>query len=151
MSIHFKTAEIADLSRLVPWIQAYYGFDRIPFDQARVTRALERLLMDASLGRVWIIRNDEQDAGYVVLTFGYDLEFGGRQATITEIYLDPEHRRSGLGAATFKFLEDFCYTHGVHALELQVEQENIAAQSFYQKLGFQKHDRIPMSKWIARD
>ena len=45
-------------------------------------------------------------------------------------------------------IEDTCRQLGIGALELQVERDNVRAQSLYRKLGFRTHDRIPMSKML---
>ena len=36
--------------------------------------------------------------GHFVLSFGFDIEFGGRQATLTELYLEERARGRGFGA-----------------------------------------------------
>jgi ribosomal protein S18 acetylase RimI-like enzyme len=104
------------------------------------------LLRDRSIGRVWLIRRGQEDLGYVILTFGYDLEFGGRQAIVTDLYVVDRYRRLGLGTQTLHFLEETCRKMAIAALELQVERKNVAALAFYRKLGFERHDRIPLSK-----
>lgn len=142
----FVKATIGDLATVLGLVEAYYSFDRIPFHLPRVRRALEVLLRDTSLGQVWLIRIDHKDVGYVIFTFGYDLEFGGRQATVTDLYIADEYRGLGLGMSTLKAIETTCRELGVTALELQVESSNKAAQAFYRKAGFDSHDRIPMSK-----
>lgn len=104
------------------------------------------MLRDPSIGRVWLIRLGPEEVGYVILTFSYDIEFGGRQGTVTDLYILEGYRRLGLGSKTFRFLEAACGEFSVEALELQVERKNVAAQAFYRKLGFEPSDRIPLSK-----
>lgn len=130
-------------------IKAYYAFDKIPFHPEKIGPALHELLSDESLGKAWLIQTDGNDAGYVLATFGYDLEFGGRVATITEFYLRPEYRRSGLGTQTVEFVENTLRASGVETLGLHVEHSNREALTFYSKNGFHEHDRIPMSKLIT--
>ncbi len=138
----------ADLERVLAFIKAYYEFDGIPFKASEIKRGLEVLLGNLSLGRVWLIHSNEKDVGYAVVTFGYDLEFGGRQATVTELYITVHHRRLGLGTRAIRFLEATCRELGIEALELQVERDNTEARAFYRKLGFTAHDRIPLSKLL---
>jgi diamine N-acetyltransferase len=149
LGVTFVQATPADLDELLPWIQAYYLFDEIPFVEANLRRGLAVLLQDRSLGGAWLVQHQQQTVGYFVLTFGFDLEFGGRQATLTELYLDASSRHHGLGAATLAFVEETLVALGVHALELQVEADNIEARAFYQRAGFTIHDRIPMSKTLT--
>src|SRR5512143_170312 len=86
--------------------------------------------------------------GHATLTFGYVLEFNGRQATITELFVAPEYRSRRLGSKMISLIEGTCRQLGIGALELQVERDNVRAQSLYRKLGFRAHDRIPMSKTL---
>ena len=82
MNAVFEQATPRDLERVLVFIKAYYQFDRIPFRTEHLKRALDALLRNSRLGQVWIIRTEEQDVGYVVLTFGYDLELGGHHGTV---------------------------------------------------------------------
>jgi len=141
-------AEVTDLEALLDFVKAYYDFDEIPYRSERIRTALRILLRDPSLGRVWIIRYGRKAVGHAILTFGYDLEFNGRQATITELFIAPAYRLRRLSSKMINLIEDTCRQLGIGALELQVERDNVRAQSLYRKLGFRTHDRIPMSKML---
>jgi ribosomal protein S18 acetylase RimI-like enzyme len=139
-------ADVPDLEALLEFVKAYYDFDGIPYRSEKIRTALGILLSDPSLGRVWIIRYGRKAVGHAILTFGYDLEFNGRQATITELFIAPEYRSRRLGSKMIRLIEGTCRQLGIGALELQVERDNVRARSLYRKLGFHPHDRIPMSK-----
>ena len=141
-------ADVSDLDALLEFVKAYYDFDGIPYRSERIRIALDILLRDPSLGRVWIIRFGRKAVGHAILTFGYDLEFNGRQATITELFIAPAYRSRHMGSEMIKLIEETCRQLGIGALELQVERDNVRAQSLYRKLGFRAHDRIPMSKML---
>jgi len=141
-------ADVSDLDALLEFVRAYYDFDGIPYRSERIRIALDILLRDPSLGRVWIIRFGRKAVGHAILTFGYDLEFNGRQATITELFIAPAYRSRRMGSKMIKLIEETCRQLGIAALELQVERDNVRAQSLYRKLGFRTHDRIPMSKML---
>lgn len=136
---------------MLEFVGEYYAFDHIPFDPERVRRGLLEIAANAALGHTWFVHHEGQDVGHAVLTYGFDLEFGGRTATVTEVYLRPTHRGLGLGTAVFGTIEQHCAEHGVQALELQAERENASARRFYERLGFQAHDRVPYSKPIRAD
>src|SRR5262249_16028412 len=107
------------------------------------------LVNKRSLGQAWFITWRAQTVGYVIATFGFDLEFGGRQATVTDFYLAPLFRRRGIGREALRRVEELLRTLGVRALELQVTARNAKALIFYQGCGFEAHDRIPMSKQLV--
>lgn len=143
-----RQATLDDIAILVPFIRAYYDFDGIAFKSTEIRQSLATLLGNPSLGRVWMAYLDKEPAGYVIATFGYDLEFGGLIATVTELFVASRHRRRGLGTQMLAGVEGACRDLGVRALELQVEQKNVEAQAFYRRLGFVVHRRIPLSKCL---
>jgi GNAT superfamily N-acetyltransferase len=138
-----------DTATLLEFIRAYYRFDRIPFNPKTTASALSLLLKEPTLGRAWLILTRGHPVGYLVLTFGFDLEFGGPQATLTDLYVRARHRGKGIGRQALATVEAFCKSCGVKTLELQVTHRNKRALKFYRSLGFEAHTRIPMSKRIA--
>jgi len=87
--------------------------------------ALARLLGEGTLGSV-IVEGDPV-VGYAVLTWGFDLEFGGRDAFLTEMYVRPEARRCGLGRALLDEVLRVARGEGAGAVHLGVYPENKAA------------------------
>lgn len=145
----FKIAETSDSEILVEFIREFYKFEHLNFDESLVRTALAKILHDHSLGRVWLIQHDDKAIGYVVLTFGYSLEFRGRDAFIDELYIRESYRGQGVGMSVIQFIESVCPSLGIQALHLEVERKNTAAQNLYRKVGFKDHDRYLMTKWIA--
>jgi len=148
MEITFKIAEVADLDILIQLIKQFCEVDNHPFDDSSIRIALSNLLQDKSLGRVWLIQQAKKAIGYIVLTFGYSLEYRGRDAFIDEFYIQESYRRQGIGTKSLQFIESVCPELKIQALHLEVEQENLAAQSLYRKSGFKNQERHLMTKWI---
>jgi GNAT superfamily N-acetyltransferase len=146
---NFKIAEKFDIETLVEFIREFYEFEHLKFDESIVRTALAKILDDDSLGRVWLIQHGDEAIGYVVLTFGYSLEFRGRDAFIDELYIRESYRGQGVGMSVIQFIESVCPSLGIQALHLEVERKNTAAQNLYRKVGFKDHDRYLMTKWIA--
>src|ERR1700687_4197903 len=142
--LKIRPATQSDLARLRPLIETYYKFDSIDFDARVIRPALSRLLRDKSLGRGWVVDAGGSLAGYAILTYNYDLEFGGTEAIITEFFIAANYRREGLGARMITTLRDFCRSAHIGTIELQVSRGNRRARSFYQALGFEPYDRIVM-------
>ena len=145
----FTPARAEAVEALLALVREYYDFDGIHFDDATARRGLAELLTDASLGGAWIIRRGDDAVGYFVLTYGFDLELGGRQATVTELYLRPHARRQGIGSRALTFIEEHLRQVGIGAYELHVERDNAAARAFYARMGLEPHDRIPLTKLLA--
>jgi ribosomal protein S18 acetylase RimI-like enzyme len=146
----FKPATSDDVETLIVMMRDLYAHDGLgPLDEAAARRALSGVIGDDTLGRVFLILLANEAVGYAVLTFGYSLEFHGRDAFVDEIYLRAEYRGLGIGKRALQFLTEVCVAEGVNALHLEVERENTSAQTVYRKFGFKDHDRYLMTKWIA--
>jgi ribosomal protein S18 acetylase RimI-like enzyme len=144
----FKPAAPDDIETLIPMMRDFYAHDGLSFDELMARRALADVISDGTVGRVFLIFWENEAAGYAVLTFGYSLEFQGRDAFIDELYLCDEYRGRGIGKRALEFLTRVCADNGVRALHLEVERSNTRAQSVYRGFGFEDHDRYLMTKWL---
>lgn len=143
-----RVATAADVERLLRFIEAYYTHDHLAFEATTMRQALLDLLGAPELGRACVIEHGGDDVGYTVLTFGFDAEFGGRLATVTDFYLEPAGRAQGVGAAAVAEVEKLCRSLGVKAIELHVIRGNDRALAFWTRRGWARLDRIPMSKTL---
>ncbi len=143
----FKAAEIFDIDTLLMLIQEFYQIEHLKFDN-NTYEALTNLLNNKSYGGVWLIQHQEETIGYVVLTIGYSLEFHGRDAFIDELYIRSNYRGQGIGTKTLGFMQQVCRSLGIKALHLEVDRSNTKAQEFYNRFGFQDHDRCLLTKWL---
>jgi ribosomal protein S18 acetylase RimI-like enzyme len=146
--VSFRIAVASDGDALVALMRAFYAHESIPFDEAVARRAMDALLRDPTLGRVWIVQDGARPAGYVALTLGWSLEYGGRDAFLDELFLDPSLRGRGLGDRAVEVALAACAELGVRALHLEVERANARAQALYRKRGFADHDRYLMTRRI---
>lgn len=150
-----RPAQADDLEAVLVLMRELFSEDRLPdqrnFDPVRARRALADLVEHPSWGRVWLICDGEAIVGYLALTYGYSLEFHGRDAFVDELYIRPTHRGRGWGALAMKHAEVSARSAHVTALHLEVGRENAAAQGFYRRLGYADHDRYLMTKWITSD
>jgi len=147
----FRLAVESDAEVLLDFMQTYYAFDGHAFDREKARVALTALLRDPNLGGAWLILDGDAPVGYIVLCFGYSLEWLGRDAFVDEFYLREEYRGRGWGKKTMAFLEQAARERGVRALHLEVMSGNETAMHFYQKLEFREHNSTFLSKWIAKD
>jgi diamine N-acetyltransferase len=145
----FKPATSDEIEILIVMMRELYAQDgTMTFDETVASRALLGVISDGTFGRVFLILLENEVAGYAVLTFGYSLEFHGRDAFVDEIYLRAGYRGRGIGKRALQFLTEVCVAEGVNALHLEVERTNTSAQAVYRKFGFEDHDRYLMTKWL---
>jgi diamine N-acetyltransferase len=148
--LQFRLEVAADADLLLEFMEGYYAFDGHGFDREKARGALTALLQDANLGLAGLILDGDAAVGYVVLCFGYSLEWLGRNAFVDEFYLRDEYRGRGWGRATMEFVEEAARAAGVRTLHLEVVRENSTALQVYRKLGFQEYESTFLSKWIDK-
>jgi len=151
MEPSFRVAEPSDADTLVEMMRDFNAHERIAFDETEVRAVLAQLFANDTFGLACLILLGEQVAGYVVITFGFSIEFRGRDAFIDELFVKDEFRGRGLASTALRHAESVCRTRGVRALHLEVERQNTAAQSVYRRAGFADHDRYLLTKWLRGD
>lgn len=149
MEPSFRVAGAADADALLAMMRGLYAHERIDFDEPAARRALGELLEDDSRGAAHLILLGGEVAGYLVLTFGFSLEFGGRHAFVDELFVREEFRGRGAGQAALRFAGEVCRALGVRALRLEVERANEAAHGLYRRAGFAAHDRHLMTRRLV--
>ncbi len=129
-----RAAGRADVPELVRLMRAFSAESGFRLDEERAAAGFEALLADARLGRVWLV---EPDAGYIVVTFVFAMEYGGMAATVDDFYVRPEARGEGLGKAALAAARRACEELGVSALRVEVGVDNHVAQAVYRSAGFE--------------
>jgi GNAT superfamily N-acetyltransferase len=146
VSIHYRIAEISDLAILIELVRGFHKNEKLPFDENIDADVLRNFLADESLGKAYLVQQEDEVLGYIILTLGYSLEYRGRDAFIDEFYIRPTHRGKGIGTQMLAFAEDACRELGVRSLHLEVDFENSDAQRLYDRVGYQRHNRFLMTK-----
>jgi ribosomal protein S18 acetylase RimI-like enzyme len=145
-----RRAAVADAAAILPLAIELYALEELGFDPAKARGALDRLLADPSLGFAMVAAPAGDGlAGYAVCTFGYDLEFGGRDAYLTEILVASPWRGRGLGDALLAAVEAEAVACDVHALHLLARADNAAGLALYHRRGYVAAPRTFLSKRLA--
>lgn len=142
-----RRARIDDGDALVALQREFYVEDRILHAPANA-RALRRLLRTPAAGGIWVIETMDgrrrKLEGYIVLTIGYSLERGGRDAFIDELFVRAERRGRGLGAQAVAIAEAGARRRGVRAVHLEVDHTNERARRLYERVGFSLRQRYQL-------
>ncbi|MGD1952961.1 MAG: GNAT family N-acetyltransferase [Leptolyngbyaceae cyanobacterium] len=143
MNHSIRLASTDDIQQLLPLIRDFHTFEGIHISDEQRQRAVNDLLSDLSLGGIWLILADTTIAGYVALTFGYSIEFGGKDAFIDELYIRPELQGQGLGNQTLIKIQQAAKAHNIQAVHLEVARQNTKAQKLYAHANF-----LPREKYM---
>jgi GNAT superfamily N-acetyltransferase len=125
----------SDEATILPLARAFHAEDGHPLRE-RGEQALRRLLADSALGLVFKVARPDRVVGYAALCFGYAIEWGGRDAFVDDLYLEPGARGRGLGRRVVQELVVVARDAGCVALHLEVMRGN-RADGLYRRLGFQ--------------
>ena len=121
-----------------------------PLSLSHIREALEPLLQDSSIGDVWVAE-DTEIVGYLVITWGWGIESGGKEALIDEIYISPNYRNQGLASALVTASLDRARDIGTKAVFLETEADNPGSRALYERLGFATESSVWMRALLEAD
>lgn len=148
MDVRFRSGTVAYFDALLPLIRDFYEFEHLPYDEALLRGLLSQLVADERLGRLIVFESGRKLIGYMVLGFGFSLEFHGRDCLIDEFYIRPESRSQGIGKAAVEFALGVCREVGIDAVHLEADYTNVRGHEFYKRLEFKDHQRHLMTRWL---
>ena len=137
----FKAIDSSDIPTIVNLMADFYAIDGYPIDTALSTANFEYFISKPDLGRAWLIIQDEEIVGYVMIVFMFSFEYGGTIAFLDELYLNENSRGKGLGKKAVAFIQDQAAKFNLKLLYLEIEQHNSTAQKLYLAAGFALHNR----------
>ncbi|MBW4708075.1 GNAT family N-acetyltransferase [Roseobacter sp. YSTF-M11] len=94
------------------------------------------LLEGSPHGVVYLIGPPRAPIGYVVITFGWSVEFGGLDGFVDEFYVRPGVRGRGIASETLQTLPRALAAAGLKALHLEVDRDADKTQRLYARAGF---------------
>ena len=125
-------------------VREFYARDRHEYSEERVLRGLRPLLAGDDEGRVFLAALDGVPYGYVVVTWSWSLEAGGRDALLDEMYV--RRREQGIGSELLTAAIAAASDAGAASMFLETESPNIRVRGFYRRHGFVRQDSIWMSR-----
>ena len=145
----FQIATSKHVDGILGLMREYYLADGYPFEAAAARTALEELIGNPDFGELWVTAEGDQVVAYVAVTFGFSLEYRGRDAFVDELVVAPSHQGQGLGTKALAVAEAVCRTAGVRALHLEVERGKDDALRLFENSGFVEHSRYLLTKLLA--
>ena len=131
---------------LLDMMSDFNAIEGLPWSRELVEPAVRTLLSSPDLGVVHYILEGGEVRGYFVLTWGFDLEWNGRDAFLTELYILAQSRGRGIGRRVLPQIEELAERHGARALHLMVRPENEPAVALYQGAGYECPPRLFLTK-----
>ena len=129
-------------------VQEFWAFENILFSSVAALKVWQQAWAHPEFVRGWLLEFESHTVGYVVLTFGFSLEYGGLDAYIDELFVKPDFRGRGFASRALEFLDSECRKLNVQALHLEVDADNLTAKSMYAKTGFESTRRELLNKTL---
>lgn len=147
MSAILTLAKPEHLDRLLTLIAAYHAEAGIELSGEARSAGVAPLLDGIPHGAAYLIGPPRAPIGYVVITFGWSVEYGGLDAIIDELFIRPGVRRRGIASEALVALPRALAGGGLRAIHLEVDKTNENALKLYSRAGFQQRDAFTiMSK-----
>lgn len=140
MSAALTLGKPTHLTALLPLCAAFHAEEGIASTEQKRKAGLLPLLEGTPFGAVYIIGPPRAPIGYVVVCFGWSVEFGGLDAIIDELFVRPSVRGRGIATEALVSLPNALSAYGLRAIHLEVSRENEAAVSLYRRAGFASRD-----------
>ncbi len=147
MSTALHLARPEDLDRVLALVTAFHAEEGLVSTDEDRRAALIPLLEGIPHGCIYLIGPARAPLGYVIVTFGWSVEFGGMDGFIDEIFIRRAVRGRGIAGNVLFELPKALAAAGLKALHLEVDRDNDPAKRLYERAKFQPRERyMLMSK-----
>jgi len=139
------TASKKDLAALVELLGVLFAqeADFVP-DAAKQKRALEAILGDPRIGRIYVAREGSRVVGMASTLYTISTAEGGKAAWLEDMVVLPECRGRGIGSALLAHAVASARDEGCLRLTLLSDEDNDLAHAVYAAEGFQFSGMRPM-------
>lgn len=148
--ISFKPLEIADIEVITQMMQDFYAIDNYPMDVEVAKTLFQEFISNEHLGKSWLIYSENEIVGYIILTFIFSFEYGGKIAFVDELFIKETARGKGFGKEAVQFIQQEVPKLSLKLLYLEVEPHNENAQKLYLAHDFVLHNRKLMKYKVTK-
>ena len=146
----FKTLEISDIEVITQMMQDFYAIDNYPMDVEVAKKLFQEFISNEHLGKSWLIYTENEIVGYIILTFIFSFEYGGKIAFVDELFIKETARGKGIGKEAIQFIQKEVPKLSLKLLYLEVEPHNENAQKLYLAHDFEFHNRKLMKYKVTK-
>ena len=135
-AVHVRPATPADVDQIVAFIRALADYERLTDECVLDPAALaDHLFGPRPWAEVLIAEADAVPVGFALFFPTYSTFLGRPGLWLEDLFVVPEHRRSGAGGALLRRLTEIATERGCGRLEWSVLNWNQPAIDFYHSIG----------------
>lgn len=142
MSTAIHLCSPAEADRLCALMAQYHAETGRDIGDEQRRAAVLPLVEGAPHGVAYLFGPARAATGYVIVSFGWSVEFGGLEARIVELYIRPNVRGRGIGQEALNAIAKALGAAGVKALHLDLDRNDAATMRFAQKARFAPRDGV---------
>jgi GNAT superfamily N-acetyltransferase len=132
-----------DLRDLLPLMRAYSEFYGTPPDEERLSGVARMLIEQPHEGVQFIARGEDGDAlGFATVYMTWETLDAGRLAVMNDLFVAPQARGRGVGAALIEECRRFAADRRAGKLAWQTAPDNQVAQRLYERVGATREDWV---------
>lgn len=146
----YKPLEIADIEIITQMMQDFYAIDNYPMDIEVAKTLFQEFISNEHLGKSWLIYSENEIVGYMIITFIFSFEYGGKIAFVDELFIKETARGKGIGKDAIQFIQAEVPNLSLKLIYLEVEPHNENAQKLYLAHDFELHNRKLMKYKVAK-
>lgn len=139
-----------ELGKLLPMVAAHHAEAGIGSDEAHRRAAVEPLLGGSPYGAVWLAGPKAAPLGYVIVSFGWSVGYGGMEAFLDELFVRPRVRGRGIGGAMLAGLLPRLEGAGVRAIHLGAALSDAKLLRLAERAGFERREGYCLTTREAR-
>jgi len=114
-----------------------------PLSLDHIVGALVPILENPGIGEIWV-DEDASLLGYLVMSWGWGIESGGKEALIDEIYVATAVRGRGIASELMAAALKSARAQQAKTVFLETERSNPRSRGLYEKFHFKVEDSIWM-------
>jgi GNAT superfamily N-acetyltransferase len=117
---------------------------------AKQKRALELLLAQPTMGRLFVLTRGSRILGMVSLLFTISTAEGGKAAWLEDLIVRPDQRGKGLGTRLLRSAIEWARREGLTRITLLTDGDNARARRLYARHGFSASAMQPLRLHLGR-
>ena len=130
-----------DRDRLLKMVTQFHEEEKLPSTDEDRLSGIDALFSGDVQAAAWLIGPKSSPVGYIIVSFGFCMAIGGREALIDEVWIRPSVRGRGMGSQCLVAILKELTKMDVRRANLDVAADNPKAKALYEKLGFTTHER----------
>lgn len=142
-----RVATAEDLEALMPLLISLFT-QEVEFQPNRALheKALAEILADERIGHLFVVEHEGKIVGMVSALYTVSTALGGEVALIEDMVVDQAYRGKQLGSELLSFALEFIKQKGCLRATLLTDSDNVGAQKFYARHGFETSSMMPLRK-----